>query len=85
MSRLLRVWWTPQVPGKPFYHYINKVSEGVKVMGILSDYDKFNGIESVGGIQMLMGGNISNDDDWVSWRDKETGEENPAEWLADLI
>lgn len=37
----LRVWHIPQVPGKPFYVYVDTVEEGKKVMDILAAYDLF--------------------------------------------
>lgn len=41
MNQKLRVWHIPQVPGKAFYVDVDSVAEGVKVMGILADYDAF--------------------------------------------
>ena len=37
----LRVWHIPQVPGKPFYVYVDTIEEGKKVMDILAAYDLF--------------------------------------------
>ena len=37
----LRVWHIPQVPGKPFHVEVDSVAEGVKICGILADYDSF--------------------------------------------
>ena len=37
----LRVWWIPQVPMTTFYVEVDSVSEGVKIMDVLADYDRF--------------------------------------------
>jgi len=37
----LRVWWIPQVPGKPFYVPVDSVKEGRKLLEVLADYDAF--------------------------------------------
>ena len=37
----LRVWWIPQIPGKPFYVNVSSVGEGVKSMDVLAKYDAF--------------------------------------------
>lgn len=90
MKKLLRVWWIPQVPGKAFCRMVDKVSDGVALMNILADYDQFqldNNIKpdysNMGGIQVLKGGDISNDDNWADWVDEKTGEDDPVAWLAE--
>ena len=37
----LRVSWYPQIPCKAFRVEVGSVSEGVKVMDMLADYDRF--------------------------------------------
>lgn len=85
METKLRVWWIPQVPMKPFYVDVATLEEGVKITDILADYDAFqfeNNIKpdycNVGGIQLL-----DTDGEWVDWYDEETGEDEPARYLAD--
>lgn len=86
----LRVWWIPQIPGKPFYVEVCSVAEGVKVMDILATYDDFqfkNRIKpdycNAGGLDIFDRDDHedSPDGSWVSWCDEETGEENPRAWL----
>jgi len=79
----LRVWWIPQIPMDAFYVEVDSVAEGVKIMDVLAEYDTFqleNDIKpdysNAGGLQMEEGS------DWVDWYDKETGEDDPQEWLV---
>ena len=37
----LRVWWIPQVPGKPFTVPVASLEEGKKLCSVLADYDAF--------------------------------------------
>lgn len=37
----LRVWWVPQIPGKPFTVEVTTPEEGAKLLRILADYDLF--------------------------------------------
>ena len=87
----LKVWWIPQVPGKPFEVPVKSVEEGVKVMDILADYDAFqfeNNIKpdycNAGGLSMH---EPDSDDDgneqWTDWYDEETGEDDPKVWLQE--
>ena len=78
----LRVWWIPQIPGKPFEAAVTSVSEGVKIMDTLAKYDIFqfeNNIKpdysNAGGLQQWTG------DEWEDWDDEESGEDDPEEWL----
>ena len=61
-----RVWWIPQVPGKPFQVECKDHSEAEKLVEVLADYDLFqyeHNIKpdycNVGGIQAF-----EEDDDW---------------------
>lgn len=54
----LRVWWIPQVPGKPFHISVDSIKEGRKILEVLANYDLFqyeNNIKpdysNVGGLQ----------------------------------
>ncbi len=78
-----RIWWIPRVPGKPFHTEVSSVIEGVEIMRILADYDKFqfdNHIKpdycNAGGLQMLEA-----DGEWCDWYDEETGEDDPVVFL----
>jgi hypothetical protein len=81
----LRVWWVPQVPMEAFYVDVSSVEEGVKIMGVLGTYDKFqfdHNIKpdycNVGGLQQYVDG------EWEDWciETEDNFFENPREWLA---
>jgi len=90
MGKKLQVWWIPQIPMKAFNVDVSSVEEGVKIMAVLANYDIFqyeNNIKpdycNAGGLNQW-----SEDCDgegnagWESWYDEETGEDDPAEYLA---
>jgi hypothetical protein len=88
----LRVWWIPQVPGKPFHVDVGSVAEGVKVVVTLAQYDLFqleNNIKpdycNAGGLQLFDPTDTEDgpDGSWVDWYDEETGEDDPEAWLQD--
>lgn len=81
----LRVWWIPQVPGKPFYTNVSSVAEGVQLMDVLARYDAFQLVHRIkpdysnaGGIEMK-----DADGQWSDWYDEETGCDDPEEWLRE--
>lgn len=76
----LRVWWIPQIPGKPFLVPVKSPKEGLKVLNILGEYDQFqldNNIKpdycNAGGLSMF----DSKDDhdgpngSWSDWYDDD--------------
>lgn len=86
----LRVWWIPQVPGRPFHVDVRDVSEGVKIMDVLADYDAFQFENNIKPDYCNAGGLIlfdtddttdSPDGSWVDWYDPDTGCDDPKEWL----
>lgn len=87
----LQVWWIPQVPMKAFTVNVGSLDEGVKIMDVLADYDKFqfeNNIKpdycNAGGITVL---EIIDEDigpERVDWYDEETGEDDPHAYLEQL-
>lgn len=88
----LRVWWIPQVPGKPFHVSVGSVAEGVKMMNTLASYDLFqfeNNIKpdycNAGGLQLFDATDTKDgpDGSWVDWYDEETGEDDPEAWLQE--
>ncbi len=89
----LRVWWIPQVPMKAFTVDVESLSEAVKVMQVLSNYDRFqyeNNIKgdyaNVGGVQMFdpLDDTDSPEGSWCDWYDEETGEDDPEVYLSQL-
>lgn len=85
----LQVWWIPQVPMRAFEVDVRNVAEGVKIMNVLTDYDKFQfetGVKpdysSAGGLRRWCEDNDGEGTPgWEDWYDEETGEDNPAMWL----
>lgn len=86
----MQVWWIPQIPMEAFCVDVGSVAEGVKLMDVLADYDAFQLKHNVKPDYCNIGGlrQWSEDSDgdgtpgWVDWYDEETGEEDPARWLA---
>lgn len=80
----LRVWWIPQIPGKPFLVLVSSIEEGVKLLDVLADYDIFQLKQNIkpdycnaGGIEVFRKG------EWSSWYDPETGEYDPKLFIAE--
>lgn len=75
----LRVWWIPQVPGKPFHVPVSSLKEAMKVMSVLADYDTFQLENRIKGDYCNMGGmevlEESIDDpsklEWCEWCDED--------------
>lgn len=68
MNQSLKVWWIPQVPGKPFEVPVQNLREAALLLNALDDYDSFqlqNNIKpdycNAGGLLVL------EDDEWVDW------------------
>ena len=91
MNTQLRVWWVPQVPGRPFHVPVGSVQEGVRIMDVLAKYDQFqfdNRIKpdycNAGGLEMwdtnCDGEGVAG---WSSWYDEESGIDDPAEFLRE--
>ena len=86
----MKVWWVPQVPMKSFEVPVSSVAEGVKIMDVLADYDKFqldNNIKpdycNAGGIMVFDPTDNTDgpEGSWVDWWDEETGEDDPQEFV----
>lgn len=89
-QKKLRVWWIPQVPMKAFHVDVSSVEDGVKILGLLADYDAFQFENNVKGDYSNVGGleefdptdkEDGLDGSWVSWCDDETGIDDPSEYL----
>jgi len=88
----LRVWWIPQVPGKPFYVDVGTISEGAKILDVLGYYDQFqldNNIKpdycNAGGLMEFdpSDNTDSEDGSWTDWYDEETGIDDPRKFLEE--
>lgn len=74
MSMRFRVWWCPQVPCKPFYVDVISGAEGIKMMRVLGDYDRFQFENKIKPDYANMGGVEVYDEeeaDWVEWEGDE--------------
>jgi hypothetical protein len=81
----LQVWWIPQVPGAMFTVDVASVAEGVKLMDVLADYDIFQFKNRIKPDYANAGGlNVWRDDEWQSWEDEATGEDDPRAFLESL-
>lgn len=85
MNKILRVWWMPQVQCDAFYVHVESFSEGVMVMNVLANYDLFQFEHNIkpdycgsGGIEQRL---CDMGQEWESWEDEDTGEDDPAAFL----
>lgn len=66
----LRVWWIPQVPGKPFHVEVAGVAEAKKLLDTLAKYDLFQFEHNIKPDYCNAGGlEICNDGEWEEWED----------------
>lgn len=81
------------MPMKSFKVEVGTVSEGVKIMQVLADYDAFqidNNIKpdysNAGGLQMFdpFDDRDSPEGSWVHWYDEESGEDDPVAFVESL-
>lgn len=81
----LRVWWIPQIPGKPFQVAVASLREAKLILDTLGAYDAFQFEERIKGDYSNAGGlecfqqfgapNPPGDfPDWCEWEDPETGD-----------
>lgn len=73
---------------KAFEVDVSTVAEGVKLLDVLADYDRFqfeNNVKpdycNVGGLRRWCADNGDGVPGWEDWYDEETGEDDPAAWL----
>lgn len=86
----LQVWWIPQVPMLAFEVEVSSVAEGVKILEVLALYDSFQYEHrvkpdycNVGGLRRWCGDSDSDGTPgWEDWYDEDSGEDDPAMWLA---
>ncbi len=64
----MRVWWIPQIPGKPFHVPVESIREAQRLLSTLARYDAFqlaNNIKpdycNVGGLEWV------EDGQWCEW------------------
>lgn len=73
----LRVWWIPQIPGKPFRVPVADPTEAKKILQVLAEYDLFQLKHNIkpdfcnaGGLEVYLG----SVEGWETWTN-ENGEE----------
>lgn len=74
-SPLLRVWWIPQVPMKPFYYPVKDIETAKILLDVLALYDKFqykNNVKpnysNAGGLEEWDAGHGGG---WIEYYDEE--------------
>lgn len=85
----LQVWWMPQVPmSNPFEVDVASVADGVMLLKVLADYDRYqyaNRIKpdfcNAGGLHRWCADNGEGVAGWEDWYDEDTGDEDPEAWL----
>jgi hypothetical protein len=75
----LRVWWIPQIPGKPYHVSVETPEEAKKLLSVLAKYDIFqyeNKIKpdycNAGGLECF---SQDGDGEWCEWYAPETGDD----------
>lgn len=73
----LRVWWIPQIPGKPWHYYVDSIPEGALLLDALADYDAFLlannhrvDYSNAGGLEVYTGSS-STRDAWEEWETED--------------
>lgn len=72
----LKVWWIPQIPGKPFDVPVASVDEARKILDVLAKYDAFQFENRIKPDYCNAGGLVvfEEDGEWCDWTD-ESGDD----------
>lgn len=69
----LRVWWIPQVPGKPFKVPVKDIEQAKLLHNTLADYDRFQYDNRIKPDYANTGGlEVFEDGEWCEWHDPES-------------
>lgn len=69
-----RIWWIPQVPGKPFHRNVKDPKQALFLLEALAEYDKFQLDNNIKPDYCNMGGlEVFADDEWTEWYDEDEG------------
>ncbi len=81
MKGLLKIWWIPQIPMKPFFFPVSSPQQAQSLLSCLALYDRFqlaNNIKpdyaNAGGLLEYDPENIENGDPetgWTEWYDEQ--------------
>ncbi len=84
----LRVWWIPQIPGRPFHMPVESIEHGALLLHTLAQYDLFqlaNRIKpdycNAGGVEVFDSSMIVDGDcdGWIDW----SPDEDDEHWCCD--
>lgn len=68
----LKVWWIPQVPGKPFGVLVSDLIEARLLLDSLAEYDRFQLEHNIKPDYSNAGGlMVFRDGDWEDWYDDD--------------
>ena len=71
-TRPLRVWWIPQIPGRPFLVDVGSVREGRSLLDTLARYDAFQYKEGIKPDYSNVGGlHVLDEGEWDDWYDDD--------------
>ena len=68
----MRVWWIPQIPGKPFHVVVKDVQQARFLLDALARYDLFQYENNIKPDYCNAGGlEVFEDGEWVEWSDDD--------------
>lgn len=71
MTQQLRVWWIPQIPGKPFHVSVKDPKEAQLILRTLGQYDQFQLEHNIKPDYSNAGGlDVFEDGEWCEWYDE---------------
>lgn len=74
----LRVWWIPQIPGKPFHVAVPNPEAARTILDVLANYDLFQLKHNIKGDYCNAGGLEVFEGEWCEWYDEEFGDDIDA-------
>jgi hypothetical protein len=79
----LRVWWIPQIPGKPFLVPVANAPEAKKLLDVLAAYDIFQFENRIKPDYCNAGGlSVYEDGEWTDWYDADGNDIDATELAA---
>ncbi len=71
----LRIWWIPQIPGKPFIVPVRDIADAKLLLDTLARYDQFQFENRIKPDYSNAGGLcVFEEGEWVDWYHGETGD-----------
>ena len=79
----LKVWWIPQIPGKPFEVLVANIGEAQRLLKVLADYDIFQFENKIKPDYCNAGGLLVHEDgEWTDWTDPDGNSIDEVEMAA---